>query len=403
MKKILFLLLTYDEKNSNLYGDMVNEFANNGHEVYVATVNERKNNEKTYLFDVKKKLKVLKIKTGNLFGVNFIEKGITTISLGCFFKNSIKKYWGDVKFDLIISPTPPITFTSVIKFVKKRDNCKSYLILRDIFPQNAKDLGIIKNEFLFNFFRKKEEKLYVISDFIGCMSQENIEFIKRQNKKVNINKFHILRNWGKPLEMEFNENIREKYNFKNSDFLIVFGGNMGKPQGLEFLLELAKRKSNDNKIKFILVGKGNERDKLEEIKIKENLHNVIFLNYIPREEYESFVSSCNIGIVSLHSNFTIPNIPSKTVDYCKLGLPILASIDNNTDYGYILENEAKAGLFCLYGDINKYEEKLDLLINDENLRNELSRNGKAYFEKYLTVKNAYETIIKEVEKGERNV
>ena len=397
--KILFLLLDYskDEKHLGLYKELVHEFRDNGHEVFVATVNEKKNKIETQL-NIEKGVNVLRIKTGNMFGVSFIEKGITNLTLGNIFKSEINKYFKDIKFDLVIHHTPPITFTPVIKFLKQKYATKSYLILRDIFPQNAVDLGIIKNRFLFKFFRKKESILYKESDYIGCMSEGNIQYIKKHNIKIDIKKLHILRNWGK-IKPKLNinrQNIREKYGFSRNDFILVFGGNMGKPQGLEFLLKLAKEYKTHKDIKILLVGKGNEKQKLELIKIKEKLSNVIFLEFIPREEYESLTGACDIGIVSLHSDFTIPNIPSKTVDYCKLGLPILASTDKNTDYPHILENEAKCGLASIYGDLEKYKYNMEKLYFNKDLREELGKNGRKYYEEELGVDKAYQTIMNQI-------
>lgn len=399
--KILFLLLDYSENENHLglYKELVYEFRDKGQEVYVATISEKKYGLETRL-NIENTVNVLRIKTGNIFGVSFIEKGITNLTLGSIFKKEINKYFNNIKFDLVIHHTPPITFTPVIDYLKVKYETKSYLILRDIFPQNALDLGIIKNSLLFNFFRKKEYALYKKSDFIGCMSQGNIEYIKKHNSEVDKDKLHILRNWGKfkaVLNID-KKIIREKYGFSENDFILVFGGNMGKPQGLEFLLKLAKEYKDKKEIKFLLIGKGNEKNKLQSIKEEEKLENVIFLDFIPRNEYELLTGACDLGIVSLHSCFTIPNIPSKTVDYCKLSLPILAVVDKNTDYPNILEKEANCGLASTYGDLEKYKENLEKLYNNFELRKELGKNGRQYYENELGVDKAYETIMKQIKK-----
>ena len=208
----------------------------------------------------------------------------------------------------------------------------------------------------------------------------------------------MLRNWGKiKSKFESNRNeIREKYLYKDDDFIVVFGGNMGKPQGLEFLLKLAEKNLNNENIKFLFIGKGNEKEHLKNIVKTKNLNNVKFIDFIPREDYEKLVSSCDVGIVSLHSCFTIPNIPSKTIDYFKLSLPILAFTDRSTDYPIILEKEANGGLACFYGDLKNAQDRLMKLYNDENLRKVLGNNGRKYYEEYLGVDKAYEIIMKEV-------
>ncbi|MDU1912154.1 glycosyltransferase family 4 protein [Fusobacterium sp.] len=397
--KILFLLLNYKKNDDNLYKELVEEFKNQGQEVYVATILEKKYKKNTIL-EVENGINILRIKTGNLFEVGIIEKGLTTLTLGNTFKRNIKNYYGDIKFDIVIHHTPPITFTSVIEWLKKKYGTSSYLILRDIFPQNAKDLGIIKNKFLFNFFRNKEKKLYEVSDYIGCMSNGNIEFLKRNNKEIGIKKLHILRNWGKLKEkpkVDFLD-MRKKYNYKDKDFLIVFGGNMGVPQGLNFLLEVAEKCKNSKDIKFLLIGKGTEKKKLENIVIDKKLENVKFIDFIPREEYEKLISVCDVGIVSLHSCFTIPNIPSKTIDYFKLGIPIISFTDKNTDYPLILEDEAKAGIANIYGDMENVIKSINILKKEKELKKQLGNNGRKYYEEYLGVDKAYKTIMDTIKK-----
>ena len=159
-------------RNTNMYTDLTSEFLRNGHDVYVAAPH----NNATQM-NIEEGIKVLRIKTLPLFNTSFIKKGIANILLPYQYKNSIKRYFKDIYFDLVITPTPPITFIATISFLKKKNHAKIYLILRDIFPQNAKDLGIIKNPIIFNYFRRKEKKLYRIADSIGCMSQKNIDFV----------------------------------------------------------------------------------------------------------------------------------------------------------------------------------------------------------------------------------
>lgn len=395
--KILFLMIKYDEGSNGLYEELVEEFVERGNEIYIATINERRNGNPTELIEDKSK-KILRIKTGNMFKTNFIEKGLATISLGYLFKKNIKKYWNDVEFDIVIQNTPPITFTPVIKWLKQKNKLISYLILRDIFPQNALDLGIIKNKFLFNYFRKKEKELYRFSDLIGCMSKGNIEYLLEHNSEISRDKMHILRNWGK-IKEKINidrENLRKEYNYQNNDFILVFGGNMGKPQELDFLLEIAQELFEEKNIKFLFIGQGTEQKRLKQKSKEMELVNVKFIDFIPREDYEKVLAMCDLGIISLSSKFTIPNIPSKTIDYFKLELPVIAFVDNNTDYSEVLESEARAGLCSLHGDIKKAKENILKFQENKELREKFGKNGREYYERYLGVDIAYNTIMKEV-------
>ena len=172
----LFDIRSYDEHN--IYCDLLREFDKNGHNVYCISPVERRYKVKTHC---EENGKLLKLKIGNTQKTNIIEKGISTLLIQGQFVKAIKKYFKDVKFDLVLYSTPPITLGKAVKFIKKRDNAKSYLMLKDIFPQNAVDLGMMKKtglkSVLYKYFRKKEEKLYKMSDKIGCMSPANVEFL----------------------------------------------------------------------------------------------------------------------------------------------------------------------------------------------------------------------------------
>lgn len=401
---ILFIFAKQsEEKNdSTLTKDLADEFFKQGNNVIVATLLEKKYKKGTTL-KIENGYEVLRIKTENYFNIgNPIEKGIATIKIPLDLRRGIEEYLRDRKIDLIITHTPFISSEKLVKPLKKLFNCPAHLILWDIFPQNAKDIGLLNNKILFKFFKYKEKKMLQTYDYIWCMSQGNLNYMRNNYKYLDSNRLSVLKNWAtikKRFEVD-KKMIREKYGYKLEDFVVVFGGNMGKPQKLENIIELAKKILNleDNNIKFLFIGSGSEKERLEKYVRKEEIENIKFINYIPREEYEKLVASCDIGIISLDERFTVPNFPSKTTDYLKLSLPILASIDNcaKEDYGFFLQNEAKAGKVAEAGDINDlYKMFMELYLN-ENLRKEMGENGRKYYEKYLSSEVAYETIMEKV-------
>lgn len=136
---------------------------------------------------------ILNVKTLNIQKTNIEEKGIGTLLIENQFKAAIKKHLSDVRFDLITYSTPTITFTNVVKYLKKKNlDAISYLQLKAIFPQNAVDIGMFGEKSLFNwFFRKKEKALYKVSDFIGCMSPANVEFVLKHNPEVKADRVSV--------------------------------------------------------------------------------------------------------------------------------------------------------------------------------------------------------------------
>lgn len=243
--KVLFLTLAYPEGEdaSNLYVDLMREFNQQGHDVYVATSLERRQNRKTFL-SIQQGINVLRIRTGNIQKTNFIEKGISTLLLETQFCRAIKEHFNNVQFDLVIYSTPPITFSKVIQMIKKRDNAISYLLLKDIFPQNAVDMGMFKETSLLNkFFRKTEITLYKNSDFIGCMSLRNKTYLLEYNPFLNQEKIEVCPNSIQPkvissLSGVEKEEIKKRLNIPLDATVLIYGGNLGKPQGIDFLIDV---------------------------------------------------------------------------------------------------------------------------------------------------------------------
>lgn len=397
--KVLFLMLAFPDVNKsfNMYTSLVEEFVKKGHDVFV--VAPQIPNEKTQL-QFEKNIQVLRVQTLPLRKVNNFVKGISNLLLPFQYKRAIKKYYKNHNPSLIIIPTPPITLASLALSLKEKYAAKLYLVLKDIFPQNAVDLGFMnKYSGVYSYFRYVEKKLYKAADKIGCMSQGNISYILSHNKYIDADKLHVLENW-QVLNTSYpnkNREIMYTYNLAGK-FVVLFGGNMGKAQQLENVLTLAKQCEGYKDVVFLFLGDGTQKKELDGL-IKAGKHdNVILRTTIPKGEFQNLVSCCDIGLISLNKNFTIPNIPSKMLDYFNLGIPVLASIDKATDFGKMLD-EANAGLWSIAGDTVSFKRNFETLYHNKDLRMQLGSNGRKYFENRLTPDIAYEIIIANMSKA----
>jgi glycosyltransferase involved in cell wall biosynthesis len=390
--KVLFLMFAFPDMNNsfNMYTALVDMFYKNGNQV---TIVAPATDLKSTGIKTEKGIEVLRVKTLPIKNVSNIRKGIANILLPYQYKRALDKFYKNQKFDLIIIPTPPITLGSLAASLKKKHNSQVYLILRDIFPQNAVDLGFMKSGFFVHkFFTNKEKKLYNTADHIGCMSQANIDYL-RENSEVPSAKLHILRNWQYLNEDSLIDmhNIKKEYDLLNK-FVVVFGGNMGKPQQLENVIELVLRCKLHEDIVFVLLGEGVMMDKIQTEANLKNLNNIKIYRSIAKLKYQALLRSCDVGLISLHEDFTIPNIPSKALDYWNLGLPILASIDRATDFGQVLD-ETQSGLWSYAGKHKELHDSLIKLYDNKELRKRMSDNGKIYFKEFLTPEMAYSTIV----------
>ncbi|WP_344824773.1 glycosyltransferase family 4 protein [Chryseobacterium ginsenosidimutans] len=355
----------------------------------MAPINGKEN--KSFI-SIEEGIDVLRTQTIDVFSKNKFKKGFANILLPYQFKKSYKKFWRNNKIDLIIVATPSVMFADFISYVKKETQAKVLLMQKDIFPQNAVDLGFMKKDGLtYNFFKKNEVKLLSTADFIGCTSPGNIDYLLKHNDFLNDRKVKLLYNSANLLEFSSDQNIRSKYHLENK-FVVVFGGNMGKPQQLENVLSLARKCTVYSNVQFLVIGTGTEVEDLKKEAQKLELKNLQFIAKVPREEYFELLSNCNMGLISLHQNFTVPNTPMKLNDYLNAGIPVLASIDRSNDLGIILEKN-RMGKFAYADSPEDLFSVFKELYEDESKCRELGKNGKKFCLENLSADKSYETIL----------
>lgn len=394
---ILFVSLM-DIRNINnhgIYEDLLREFIKKKHHVYIVTPTERRNKEKTHIIK-NESCSILKVKTGNIQKVNMIEKGISTVFLEMQFKKAIKEYYKNVKIDLIIYSTPPVTFAKVVRYVKNRDHARSYLLLKDILPDAAVDIGILKKTgvmgIAYKYFRWKERQLYRLSDYIGCMSQANVDYLVEHNPDIDRSCVEICPNCIEPEDMsivgEERVIIRQKYGIPVDKKVFVYGGNLGKPQGIDFLIQCLRTQEKNEDVYFLIVGSGTEYGKLEAYITTEQPQNVKLMSKLPKEDYDRMIGSCDVGMIFLDYRFKVPNFPSRLLSYMQAKLPVLAMTDANTDIGKVIEE----GGFGWWGESNDVSN-FSRLIQCISIEGEMKENGYKYLKEKYSTQIGYKTIV----------
>ena len=402
-KNLIFLTMSRMTSidQSGIYPDLLRRFRLDGWNIYVVTPRERSLRQATGLSE-SVGAHILGVKTLNLQKTNAIEKGLGQVLVESQYKAAIKKYLSDVKFDLVLYSTPPITFPKVIAYLKRQNpQAMTYLLLKDIFPQNAIDLGMMSTSgvkgVLYRFFRRKEKKLYALSDYIGCMSPANVEYVVRHNPEVDPVKVEVAPNsvdLNVNLNLNLNDNdklsIREKYNLPTDRPVFIYGGNLGKPQGIPFLMECLEANAKRTDCHFVVIGTGTELPKLKAWYDNLNINrNVTVMEGLPKAEYDELVRSCDVGLIFLDHRFTIPNFPSRLLSYLENGMPVLCATDPNTDMGRIAE-ENGFGYWCESNSVEAFTAILDRMIAAD--RKAMGEKGYKFLCENYTVENTYNAI-----------
>ena len=401
---VLFLtLMGFNSlKDNNIYTDLLREFVRNNHKVYVISPIEKREKKGTQVIREENTM-ILRLLIGNIQKTNPVEKGINTVLVETKFKEAIRKYYSDIRFDLVLYTTPPITLVSAVEYVKRRDNAKAYLLLKDIFPQNAVDIGLMKNQgikgLIYYYFRKKEKRLYAVSDKIGCMSQANADYLISQNSCISPSRVEICPNSIEAIDKSIDQikriQIRDKYNIPRDCCVFVYGGNLGKPQDIPFVIECLIKCSDLSNAFFLIIGDGTEYELLDSYIKQSKQKNIRLMKRLPKEDYDTLVSACDAGLIFLDHRFTIPNFPSRILRYMQAKIPVIAATDSNTDIGDIII-DGGFGWWCESTDASAFNEMIKDALNEDLTQKGI--NGWDYLIKNYSSAASYNIIINAVEK-----
>lgn len=397
--KILFVLLglPLEGKDGGMYGTLAEHFAQHGHEITMMAPDV---NHAQASCGTERGVRVVRAASKETQGVaSMYKKGVALATLPYYFKKAYVNYLAGEKFDWVVMPTPPITLSGFVKYVKKRTGAKFYLILRDIHPQSVWSIGLLHGRIEYFFLDRKARTGYKTADLIGCMSQGNIDFIKEQYPGMQMGKLVLLYNWvTAPPVSKPDPTLRPRLGL-DGKFVALFGGNLGKGQRIENIVFLADHYLSNPDIVFLIIAKGVEKDRLQHIANEKQLKNICFMEYMPQLDYLNLTKSVDLGLVSISEKYIVPTCPSKAVSYMAAGVPVFAMINPCSDYGKIIE-DCGAGYWAVGSDKERTVALFDKIYQDPELRKRMSEAGKVFYSTNCTVDAAYNTMITQM--GGRN-
>lgn len=298
------------------------------------------------------------------------------------------------KQDAIYIYSPPL-FLGLTGYVLSRIKGIPFVFnVQDIYPEIAVVHGVVKNARLIRALEWLERWIYGKAAHITVISEGF-----RQNligKGVPGDKVSVIPNW---VETErfvprSRDNPFSREHGLCNRFVVMYAGNMGHSQGLEVVIEAARLLQDNRNIQFVFVGDGVKRADLVALAETYQLENVTFLPYQPRERMPEVIASADVNLVILEPEKSKTTIQSKTYEIMAMARPILAAVDQDGDNWRLIE-QAQAGIWCRPGDPEAFVAVVQKLYEDEPLRRELGRRGRAYVEAYSgtsAVARCYEAL-----------
>ena len=370
--------------------DLSNEFVRQGHTLTVILPSS--DLDTPWLIEDFNGVQVFRLRALKTKDINYMRRTINEFLMPFIMLNNLRKSpLRNQQMDGVVWYAPSIFFGPLVNALKKTNKCKAYLIIRDIFPEWAADVGLISRGLAYRFFKMIANYQYSIADVIGIQTRGNeIYFRDRKNCQIE-----VLQNW-----LTVAPNIGCSISLARTAIagraIFVYAGNMGVAQDMNLLIDLAERLLNRVDIGFLFVGRGSHAQRLQEDAKTRGLFNVVFFDEIDPEELPGLYTQCHIGIVALDPRHKTHNIPGKFLSYMQAGLPVLASINPGNDLEEMILRE-KVGRVCTDNSIDTLQ-RMAIDLFDEvagNTANSLavSARCKALSAKLFSSEVAVEQIV----------
>ena len=322
-------------------------------------------------------IEVIRIKTLSPHRVPYLVRGLSQLVLPYVFfyriRNLIKR-----RMDVIIVYSPPLPLAIAGSKLKRFYNAKYILNVQDLFPQNAIDLGILKNRLLIKLFKRIEAYAYRSADFITVHSENNKSFLATRNK-VPQDRIKVIHNWIdiEPYSKAMRTGrFRKMFNIEDK-FIFLFAGVIGPSQGLDLIIKAAEKIKDVKDICFLIVGDGMEKERLEKMADDLKLKNVIFKPFVSKDEYPELVKDADVGLACLSSMNRTPVVPGKILGYMAASVPVAAFLNKESDGHQIIRN-AQCGYSEISDDVEKTVETVIKIYNEWSRLKEYGENGFNY-------------------------
>jgi glycosyltransferase involved in cell wall biosynthesis len=318
-------------------------------------------------------IEILRVAAPPTRSPSFVRRALAEMWLPfAMYRNLRKSPFGAAKWDLLVWYSPPIFFGPLIAAMHRKSRAWRYLILRDIFPEWAVDLGLMRKGLVYFAFKSIAAFQYSIADVIGVQTRSNLAYLARWEQPPR-RRVEVLHNWlavtsGKPCSIAVGETALAGRK------IFAYIGNMGVAQGMDIFMELIGALRYRDDIGFLFVGRGSEFARLQAEKASRELDNVLFFDEIDSSEIPGLLGQCHVGLVALHPDHKTHNIPGKFVSYVQYGLPVLARVNPDTDLQRLIE-ENEVGKVYVGSSVGELARLAEQLADDDGLRRSMSERG----------------------------
>jgi len=297
--------------------------------------------------------------------------------------------------DVVLVTTAPTTLPIAALRAKKP---YAYLVY-DLDPDRAEVLGVAQpGSRPAKILRKHQTEWMHKADKVLAIGRCMRDYLEK-TYRVPQNRLEVVEvgaheDTVRPLPRE--TAFRKKHNIES--FVVLYTGNFGKYHDFDAVLDAAKLiKQKGGDVLFVLVGSGAKKEHLENRIANEQIDNVRMYGFVPDEEYADLLATGDLCLVTLEKGMEGLCVPSKFYSILAAGRPTLASMQQNTEIAYVI-NESDCGIRVDIGDVEGLAKTiLDAKANPDRL-NRQGKNARDVFERHYTTRHVtaklYDILLK---------
>lgn len=340
--------------------DLAREFIRQGHELTVLLPDP--DLSQAWALENFDGTQVLRLRSPRTKDISYLRRTIGEwLMPRAMWRNMRRSPLARQRWEAIVWYSPSIFHGPLVRALKRQSGCRGYLIIRDIFPEWAVDIGLLRPGLAYRFFKWIARQQYDVADIIGVQTPGNLGYFRQWHQARKGRSLEVLQNWlDKPASARCPIRIEETPLAGRKVF--VYAGNMGIAQGMDILLNLADRMRARDHIGFLLVGRGIDAKRLKESAAVRGLDNVFFHDEIDPDEIPDLYAQCDAGLVALDPRHKSHNIPGKFLTYMQNGLPVLANVNPGNDIANLIRDE-DVGEVCETNSLDELEQRCVALVD----------------------------------------
>tara|TARA_R110002167_G_scaffold3623_4_gene17669 strand:+ start:33299 stop:34489 length:1191 start_codon:yes stop_codon:yes gene_type:complete len=374
--------------------DLSAEFARQGHGVTVLVASPQQ--EEPWFVENNHGVQILRLRTPRTKDVSYTRRTIAELLMPFFMRRNLcRSPLANVSWDAVVWYSPSIFLGPLVSNLKSNHRCPTYLVIRDIFPEWAADMGLMSRGLPYRFFRAVASYQYSVADVIGVQTPGNRVYFEPWLAKAK-GRLEVLQNWLSDAQTT-DCSIRIADTSLAGRKIFVYAGNMGVAQGMDTVLAFVQTMTGNSDIGFVFVGRGSDSERMKAETIGRGLDNVLFFDEIDPDEIPGLYKQCHVGIVALDVRHKTHNIPGKFISYMQAGLPVLAMINPGNDLEQMIDSNG-VGVVYTQAEPDDLKAKVNKLMAELNANKQISSRCRELYKRLFAPEIAVSQIVRSLQR-----